>query len=128
MELSTTNYRKQRDFHILLASSVLILGMYAFQDLFSSAFLPSTNPIEILQLDQESIINEPIPNQLNLVEFTGVVAYNQLNNLYILQTTNGSEYVLTSRFADFLELVGESVKVGGNLTENTIEVDKIEVQ
>ena len=127
MELSTDNYRIQRDFHILLASSILILGIYGFQDLLFTT--PSTvQNVQILQLDTLTQTNAFPVYEQNLVEFNGVVAYNQNTNLFILQTANGDEYIITSQFANFLELVGEQVTIGGALNGSTIEVSKVQVQ
>jgi len=125
MELSTDNYRKQRDFHILLSSAVLILGVYAFQDFLFTPNLSSTKDAEVFQLDTAN--NLPTTTNDNVVEYNGVVAYNQNTNTYILQTTNGNEYIITSKFANFLELVGEKVTVGGVLTGNTIKVNKVQI-
>lgn len=129
MELSTNNHQ-HREFQILLASSILILGTYAFQDiLFDPSSSSTPQNIEIFQLNTTSseVFNTPIFEE-NTVEYTGVVAFNQNTNQYILQTTNGSEYIITSRFADFLELVGEKVVIGGNLQGTIIEVSKIQLQ
>ncbi len=125
MNLSTDEHRIQREFHILLASSILILGMYGLQDLFFTPATPTTD-VQIFEINTKST---PVINiTQNKVEFSGIVAYNQNTNLFILQTANGNEYVITSKFANFLELVGTKVIIGGNLSGTTIEVDKVEVQ
>ncbi len=126
MNLSTDEYRLQREFHILLASSVLILGMYGLQDIFFASTVSEKN-IEIFQLETTTNSTPAMAFNENKVEFSGVVAYNQNTNLFILQTTNGAEYVITSKFANFLELVGTSVTIGGNLSGTTIEVNQVSV-
>ena len=136
MELSNENHIKQTEFIMVLASGIIILSFFSFGGVIPSYSNPSTiQTPEIFQLDIndtfDAIVDEGgldpfITNKYS--EIKGIVAYNQITDTFILQSTTGREYILQSTFADFIELVGENVTVGGDVTNDTINVTKIIVE